>query len=520
LLDPAERVLFARFAVFSGGFTLEAADAVCNVAGGLPLEILDGVDSLVQKSLLRQESGPGGDHRFVMLETIREFALELMQELLEVDELRQAHADTYLAMAESADWENPAHHQELLDLLDADHANLRQAIGFYEQKGAAGLAKLVRMAHELAYFWWLRGYFDEGRGILERVIATQGDIPTEERAAVFSEAAYLAEAQGDFERAQAYQEEALALHETSGDTDGIATALGGLGEIARQRGDLTRARRRHGEALEAWRRVGDSAGVAGALLDVGLIRQLEGDYAGAEPDLQESLTLFRRVHDKLGEAHALNRLGLLAMSTGDLPKATQRFEQSLQLWGELGNQQMIASDTHNLGEALHHSGALEDAEHLYRNALSLFEDLGDLRGRGFALCHLGLLALDRGNAAEARELLLKALKLRWGARLRASAADALEALAEATWQLGDVKMAAAILQAGHMLRQETGLARQPVYESRYQRVTVAVAAAAPTAEVHDVDAFIAKLLGDQLAVAPIESSTQKRSGVTPRDLPT
>jgi tetratricopeptide (TPR) repeat protein len=233
---------------------------------------------------------------------------------------------------------------------------------------------------------------------------------------------------------------------------------------------------------------------------------LEGDYAGAEPDLLEGLNLFRHAGDRSGEAHALNRLGLLAMATGSLPKAIERFGESLDLWRAMGNQQMIAADLHNLGEAHHLSGSLDEAEGLYREALALFDALGDVGGRGFALCHLGLLALDRGNPLDARELLRESLQLRWSAGLRGLAADTLEALAEATWLLGDLDRAAMILQVSSQLREETGVARQPVYEARYQRVVQAVEAAALPAGRPDLDAVVSSLIGaPQPARVPVTS---------------
>jgi predicted ATPase/class 3 adenylate cyclase len=495
LLEPVERALFARLGVFAGGCTFEAAEAVCDAADGLPLDLFDGIESLVQKSLLRQVEDPAGDARFVMLQTIREFARERLNELAEAGEVRRAHADAFLALAETADRDDVADEVALLNRLEADHANLRQAISFYEQQGDAGLVQRVRLAARLAYFWWLRGHFSEGRGILERAIATSGDIPAADRAAAISGAAFLAEAQGDLERAQALHEEGLALFQELGDLKGVAGALGGLGAVARQRGDLETARSRHQEALENWQDAGDSAGAAGALLDLGLVRELEGDYAGAEPELLEALALFRHVGDRSGEAHALNRLGFLATATGNLPGAIERFGESLGLWRALGNQQMIAADLHNLGEARHLSGSFDEAEGLYREALDLFDELGDAGGRGFALCHLGLLALDRGNRLEAQELLLESLKLRWGAGLRGLACDTLEALAEAAWQLGDPDRAALILRASSQLREETGVARLPVYEERYQRVVHAVSAVAPPAEPLDCDAVVASLIG-------------------------
>ena len=241
----------------------------------------------------------------------------------------------------------------------------------------------------------------------------------------------------------------------------------------------------------------------GLLLDLALIRQLGGDYARAEPELLEGLTLFRQVSDRSGEAHALNRLGFLATATGDLAEASERFSESLALWRAMGNQQMIAADLHNLGEARHLSGSLDEAEALYREALVLFDALGDAGGRGFALCHLGLLALDRGKPLEARELLLESLKLRWSAGLRGLASDTLEALAEATWRLGDLDFAATLIQTANLLRDETGVARQPVYEKRYQQIVKAVEAGSPITEPIDVDAVVATLTGSTPLATPV-----------------
>ena len=397
LLVPPERALFARLAVFAGGCTLEAAEAVCSADGGLPLDLLDGIDSLVQKSLLRQEEGPGGDPRFTMLETIREFAQERLHELPEANALRQAHADTLLALAENVNRDDLSAEVDLLNRLEADHANFRQAIAYYTSQGAAGLAKRVRLVAALAHFWRTHGHLAEGRRELEEAIAAAGDIPPAQCAPAIKGAALLAEAQGDLDGAERLNEQVLALLRETGDLAGVADSLTGLGVIARQRGDLKTARSRHQEALDAWRRAGDAAGTAGALLDLGLIRQLEGDYVGAEPAFKESLGLFRRLGDDLGEAHALHYLGLLATATASLPEAIEWFGESLRLWHAMSIRQMIATDFANLGEAHYLSGALDEAERLYREALTLFEALGDPRGQGFVLGQVGLLALDRGN---------------------------------------------------------------------------------------------------------------------------
>lgn len=123
-------------------------------------------------------------------------------------------------------------------------------------------------------------------------------------------------------------------------------------------------------------------------------------------------------------------------------------------------------------------------------------------GRGFALCHLGLLALDRGDPLGARELLRESLQLRWSAGLRGLASDTLEALAEATWRLGDLDFAATLLQTANLLRDETGVARQPVYEKRYQQIVKAVEAGTPITEPIDVDAVVATLTGSTPLATP------------------
>jgi len=425
-----------------------------------------------------------------MLETIREFAQERLQELPEADALRQAHADTLLALAEDVDRDDFSGEVDLLNRLEADHANFRQAIAYYSSQGEAGLAKRVRLVAALAHFWRTHGHLAEGRRVLEEAIAAAGDIPPAQCASAIKGAALLAEAQGDLDGAERLNQQVLTLLRETGDLAGVADSLTGLGVIARQRGDLKTARARHQEALDAWRRAGDAAGTAGALLDLGLIRQLEGDYAGAEPALKESLALFRRLGDDLGEAHALHYLGLLAVATASLPEAIEWFGESLRLWHAMSIRQMIATDFANLGEAHHLSGALDEAERLYREALTLFEALGDPRGRGFVQGQIGLLALDRGNPKEARELLSESLRLLWCAGLRGSAADVLQALAEASWRLGELDVAATLLQTANLLRQETGLVRQPVYEARYQRVLAAVGDDRPPASL-DIDQTVA-----------------------------
>jgi tetratricopeptide (TPR) repeat protein len=183
------------------------------------------------------------------------------------------------------------------------------------------------------------------------------------------------------------------------------------------------------------------------------------------------------------------------MSMGNVVEAIDHFEESLRRWRALGNQQTIATDLANLGEAQHLAGSLDEAEVLYREAIALFESLGDPSGRGFVLSQLGLLALDRGNVTEAHRLLTESLRIRWTAGLRGAAADTVEALAEAAWRQENTPFAAMLLHVANMIREETGVARQPVYESRYERLANAIGdLGAPNAPL-DIDQTVAAALG-------------------------
>src|SRR5215210_2153487 len=143
-------------AVFSGGRTFEAVEAVCDAEGDLPVDAFEGVSSLLDKSLLRQEEGPEGDPRFVMLETIHEFAREKLEESGEAEEIGRAHAQYFLALAEEADTELTGSEQAgWLERLEAEHDNLRAALSWSIERGVVELG--LRLASELSYFWFVRG---------------------------------------------------------------------------------------------------------------------------------------------------------------------------------------------------------------------------------------------------------------------------------------------------------------------------------------------------------------------------
>ena len=180
LLDEGERLLFARLAVFSGGRTLEAIEAICDTRGDLPVDAFEGVSSLLDKSLIRQEEGPNGEPRFVMLETVHEFAREKLGKSAEAEEIKRAHAQYFLTLAEEAHPEFKGPDQlEWLERLEAEHDNIRGAFSWALERKEAEVA--LRMGGALSWFWWVR-YYGEGRRWLEEALAIDGRGSPEVRA--------------------------------------------------------------------------------------------------------------------------------------------------------------------------------------------------------------------------------------------------------------------------------------------------------------------------------------------------
>jgi predicted ATPase len=210
LLDKGERTLFARLAVFSGGRTLEAIAAVCDAEGDLPVDALDGVESLLEKSLLRQEEGPEGEPRFVMLETIHEFARERLQASGEAEEVRRLHAEHFLALAEEAEPKLTAPDQVAwLEQLEAEHDNMRAALAWLLEQEEANLA--LRLEGALWRFWYVHTHLTEGRRWLEEALAKNGRVSASVRAKALNGAGVLALTQCDNE--QGYLPEVVVLGE-------------------------------------------------------------------------------------------------------------------------------------------------------------------------------------------------------------------------------------------------------------------------------------------------------------------
>ncbi|HEX6606869.1 MAG TPA: tetratricopeptide repeat protein, partial [Chloroflexia bacterium] len=336
LLDAEEQRLFRRLAVFQGGATITAIAAVCNADRDVALDVLDSVGSLVDKSLLRQETAAGSEPRFGMLETIHEYARERLGESGEEPALQKLHARFFLALAEAT---QPSYYnirwREKLDRVEADYDNIRAALDWaledasHEQTAIRKAELALRLAGALPTFWMSRGHLGEGRRWLERALAHSTALESiAARAKALTGAGSLAGLCGDNEQAIKHLEEALRLYDQLGDKSGMVDVLLYLGNARVGGGDLASQRALYEQSLALSRELDKKPGIAASLNNLAALAQREGDYQRARPLYEESLALGRAL--EFSEISVtLCHLGQIAHREGDYQAAGGYFREAL-----------------------------------------------------------------------------------------------------------------------------------------------------------------------------------------------
>jgi predicted ATPase/DNA-binding CsgD family transcriptional regulator len=402
LLSADEQRLFRRLAVFAGGCTLAAAEAVDPGGASATLDL---VAALVDRSLLQPVMTDGGEPRFAMLETIRAYALERLEASGEALPARRAHAAWFRTLAERAQpgLRGPDQ-QHWRDVLEADLDNLRAALAWTLAAADPGDADQgVLLVGALWYFWFQRGLTGEARRWLTRALARARH--GRARAEALLGAGTLAWRQGDLSAAQVHLEESAARWRDHDDRAGLAEALHVLGHVRFDQRDLLAARELFEESLQAYRRAGDTVGGLPLLGDLGLVAYHEGADATADGILRESLAQYREHGLKDRVAGALNLLGDLAQQAGDHDQATARYQESLALWEELRGTPGIASALHKLGQVSRSTGDLGTARARLAESLSLQRELGNRQGIAECLAALAGTAAAAGHPERAARLL-------------------------------------------------------------------------------------------------------------------
>jgi non-specific serine/threonine protein kinase len=379
LLSEPERALLRRLSVFAGGWTLEAAEAVCAGQETEERQVLNLLTRLVETSLvLYEEREDGGRYR--LLETVRQYGREHLEEAAEAVAVRGRHRDWFLELAEQGEPELVGAHQaQWLDRLEREHDNLRAALAWSEAEGPveAGL----RLGGALREFWYARGYWTEGREYLEGLLALPGaKARTVGRAKALAALGFLVQEQGEREKARTLFEESLEICRERGDRLDAAYSLGMLGNLARGRGEYEAARALLEESRAIHREECYKRGIAWSLHLLGGLAQTQGEYDAARVLYEESLVIHREADVRGGIAWSLGALGNVARIQGEYGTARALLEECLLICQELDYNQGILWSLIRLGELTRDLEQYGAARAFFQESLLIARELGDANG--------------------------------------------------------------------------------------------------------------------------------------------
>jgi non-specific serine/threonine protein kinase len=433
LLSAEERAVFRRVSVFAGSFSLEAAEAICACEPEDAYDALDVLSSLIDKSLVLMEQRRG-EARYRLLETIRQYGQDKLQECAEVATVRRQHREWYARLAEQAESEAlEAHQKHVFDRLEAEHENLRGALEWSLDQGEAEAAGQIGAA--IFRFWLLRGYMSEGRRWLERALS-------------------------GLSRKNAVRAKAL----------NVAAILASLQD------DNTTARALVEESLELSRELADKKQAGYALYTLGRLARIEGNYAHAATFFEESLSMFRELGQKHDIALVLAGLALTVLYVGEHERATALCEESLALSRELGDLRGIASWLANLATITLARGNAERAKELSDESLAIRKALGYKGGCAHTLAILGRIALDQGAYERARACYTESLTLRQETGEKEGIATALEGLAAVTGMRGDPVSAVRLYASATLLRTLLSAPLTPIDRAYYLQTLATIRA--------------------------------------------
>src|SRR5829696_3100777 len=414
LLDGPQQELFGRLSVFSSGFTLEAAEAV-GVNGRIGSEnVLDLLGGLVEQSLVVR-SLTEGVSRYGMLEPVRQYALEKLEQSGEIEEARRVHAEYFLALAEEIEpqligpWE-----AEAFGRLEEELDNVRAALSWASEHGEAALG--LRLGGALMSFWFGEGHYGEGRGWLEDALTQEGPAPALVRAKALGAASLLASEQSDHARAKWAAEEGLELSKETGIAHsreyffpgGIPATffLNLMATLAMNEGDLERARTLGEESLALGRQADAAHGIVWSLLILGIAATLRADYEQAERRYAEGISLGRGLASAYWRFLYLQNWGWTALLKGDPKRATVLLDEAVELARERrrGFMGLLSRPLDNLGWAALLGGDLGRARAQFGENLTLSKALGDKGTLLMSLEGLASAAGAKGNAIRAARL--------------------------------------------------------------------------------------------------------------------
>ena len=497
LLEPRSQRFFRRLGAFPGGWTIDAADALCVGDSELEGNAFEHLTELADHSLVRQVGGSDGEPRFTLLEMIRAYGLDRLTEAGEEQQARELHARCYLDLAEEAEPKlTGAEQARWLDRLETENNNIRAAMQWARESGHAGLG--LRFGSALWRFWIARGHVYEGLQKLEQMLALpspEPDVALRIRALnglgtlchygsefmksrqVLEECVELSRAQGDekgiakaltnlawvhselgdFPAARALSEEALVLQEKLGERRGTALVLNNLGWVASYVGEYREARSYHDKGLAIRREIGDQRGIAFALTNLAWAEQIHGELEKASEMLTEALGILRNVNDRVLIGWTAVNIGRVARDQGRLERACRIWDESLAAWPAAGHRSLLAWTCTYLGAAMVDIGEVEEGRRHLSRGLQVWKDIQSPWGVAENLWEHGRVLIGSDDE-EAEKMIRESLRA-WGELgVKRGTAECLEGLADIEMRRLHRKRGLALLGAARSLRANCGAA--------------------------------------------------------------
>ncbi|GAC1650293.1 MAG: hypothetical protein NVS4B12_19990 [Ktedonobacteraceae bacterium] len=470
LLRPAEQRLFRRLAVFVGGWTIEAVEATCyyDVHHGHVLA-LDEIASLLDKSLLLLYEQEDGDSRLQMLMTVREYGLECLQECNETEQVCQAHALYYLAMAEEAEIYQlgGAEQTTWLTRLEQEHDNIRAALSWLSERQEHEL--LLRFISALCWFWSVRGHIKEGYILAEKALIARENVTASVRAKALLSTGALAYHLSLYAQTERFCQESLALYRQLEQPLGCASALYWLGLVACWvKQDYVQALTYAQEALALRTGCNDTSGMADALLMLAYIALNQGNYTEARAYFEQGLARFKEADDAWGIAYTTRYLARVLLEQGEMVQASVLTEESLVISIDLDYTSGIAYALCFKGHIALRQGNIQQARTVITESLAKHRERGQQAGIAESLSLLAKVALAEEKYEEAQRLYTECLALLEKLDEHGIQANCLMGLGLAVLQQGNVSWAVLLWGAMVKFRETHGIPMSPLEQEDYK----------------------------------------------------
>lgn len=475
LLDEQEQRLFRHLSVFTGGCSLVAIEAICAALGDIAIPVLDGVTSLLDKSLVLQAERGDDEPRLSLLETVREYGVERMITHEERTRTCDAHAHYYLELAEEADQASYGPEVALwLDRQELENDNFRAALRWVLEQKALELA--LRLVRAMAHFWFLRGYLREGLHWITLALEGSEGVAAAVRAKAFYSAGVFAGLLNDYDRSEGFCHQSLKLCQELDDARGQVFALWMLGRIAVERNDYVAARVLGERALSVAQKAEDVWGSALSFHCLGTAAFYQGEYERAQLMLGDCLQSFKKANDPYFIAEAYRRLADVFFAQGDDALTEQFIGECLALVQRMGTKWGIAWGLSILGQVALHHGEYAQARALLEECLAIHKEVWDQKGIAQATALLAKVAAAQQDYVAARALYKECLEVALKVGDKWFIAAHLEGLGETVANRGEDAWATRLWGAAEKLRQEIGAPMPQVARANYERMVAKVRA--------------------------------------------